>query len=315
MFPHKFTPIHGCLLIGLLGGCAQSPHFMDSPEPGKTAEIEGSRDCLLLDRPEDKLKLQIIHQLMDSGKLHAALAHLDATGIQSPAESYLRAEILRRTGRSDLAVPLYNRLTNGCVAGNAYHGLGLIAGRKGQIVEALAYLEKARTELPTDVRVRNDLGYALFLDQRYDSARHEFLTALELDENNEFSVSNLVLLLLVTGEVEKAKAMAVRMNLSGGSFTQLQEEARKIKETQKQPRTSRRSSPFKLGEHDPAENAGLFSNAKVSPYPLKSLRPSALSIEAKGSKDAPAENQRTRHLVKTTGSLEQPSASGHSHQP
>jgi Flp pilus assembly protein TadD len=315
MFLHKFKIIVCCLLIVLLNGCAQGVRFLNSTEPMETAELSGSRECGMRDKPEEKLKLQIIQQLMDSGKLHAALAHLDATGIKSPQETYLRAEILRKTGRADLATPLYNHLIHGCAAGNAYHGLGLIAGRNQKIDQALSYLEKARAELPTDVRVRNDLGYALFLDKRYESASHEFLTALELDEANEFSVSNLVLLLLVTEQYQKAQSLAVRMKLSGEMFKQLLAQARKIKEPAGLPQPSDRKSPFELGGRDPEEEDGPVLKFRKSGSPRMPVESSGLNAKADEAAAESAESNHTAHLVKNTETLEEPAGSSHSRQP
>ena len=188
-------------------------------------------DCAKAEKPEEKVKLEVIRQLMDSGKLYAALANLDAIAVHSPQETYLRAEILRQTGRSDAAIPLYNQLTKGCAAGYAYHGLGLISGKGGKITEALDYLSKARKELPTNIDVRNDLGYAMFLSGQYEPARHEFLTAMELDEGNQFSASNLVLLLLVTNQYQKAQSLAVHTKISGETFKDLVVKATEMRES------------------------------------------------------------------------------------
>ncbi|MGH8550453.1 MAG: tetratricopeptide repeat protein [Methylococcales bacterium] len=245
MFQHKFKLIHLSVLIALLSGCAYKLPFLDPGETDDRADIQDSKNCGPVDKPEEKVKLQLIRQLMDGGKLHAALAHLDASRVKSSEETYLRAEILRRTERSGLAIPLYKQLLHDrCAAGHAYHGLGLVAGRDGKISEALDYFEQARARLPTDVRVRNDLGYAWLLDGQYQSARYEFQTALELDENNEFSISNLVLLYLMTDQVQKAQSFAVRLKLSGESFQQLVARARELKRAPDSPEQAGHSAPI-----------------------------------------------------------------------
>lgn len=202
----------------------------DTTETQDHTNTLASIDCNRGEKPEEKVKLQVIRQLMDSGKLYAALANLDAIAVHSPQETYLRAEILRQTGRSEVAIPLYKQLTKGCAAGYAYHGLGLISGKSGNINEALDFLSQARMKLPTNIDVRNDLGYAMFLSGQYEPARHEFLTALELDEKNEFSASNLVLLLLVTDQYDKAQSLAVRKKISGATFKELVAKATEIRE-------------------------------------------------------------------------------------
>ncbi|MGH8498409.1 MAG: tetratricopeptide repeat protein, partial [Methylococcales bacterium] len=225
MLVGKFKSIGGCLLVVLLTGCALELRSVTSTESANNIESADSPKCATPEKPEDQVKLQMIRRMMDGGKLHASLAHLDATRVHSSQETYLRAEILRRIGRTDLAAVLYQQLIQGCAAGDGYHGLGLISGRNGKIKEALDYLGKARDKLPTDVQVRNDMGYALLLDQQYELASHEFMTALELDENNEFSAPNLVLVLLATGQFQKAQVLAQRLKLSDESFNSLRAQA------------------------------------------------------------------------------------------
>ncbi|MGR9107269.1 MAG: hypothetical protein ACU843_10105 [Gammaproteobacteria bacterium] len=298
MFKTEFKRCLCCVLIFLLAGCAHDfrlPHFGAVSEDSDSAN---AGNCASLDSPKEKVELQIIEQLMDSGKLHAALAHLDATRLNSPRETYIRAEILRRTGRAQLAKPLYNRLLPGCAAGYAYHGLGLIAGREGNIGTALEHLRKARAELPTDVRVRNDLGYALLLDRQYESARYEFLTVLELDEANDFSISNLVLLLLITDEYPKAQSLAVRKNLSGAAFKELLARAREIKPGTGRTGESRPEAPAETGE--------IGTTAQ----------PDSLDHSAKSKQSAePLDLNAQKYLAKTTATDPDQSAANQSSAP
>lgn len=183
------------------------------------SEIKGDR----------KVKLDLIQQLMDKGKLFAALAHLDALRSQSPQARYFRAEILRRTQRSRQAEPLYRELTRGCMAGKGYHGLGLIAGKRDNVAVALGFFQKAAHELPLDVRVRNDFGYALLLNGQYVQARNEFMTALELSGGDELIVTNLALLLILTGTEAEVQGFASQMSLDDEAMQQLRQQADQIK--------------------------------------------------------------------------------------
>jgi tetratricopeptide (TPR) repeat protein len=220
-------------LLGLAGtllmGCSQlaartdlTPSDKTGAPPKKVSACEADAD------PDQNVKLDLIRKLMDSGKLFAALAHLEDTRSTSLQSTYLRAEILRRTNRTEQAVALYRKLLGGCMAGKGYHGLGLIAGRDNKVSEAVSYLQKAEAELPVDVRVRNDLGYALLLDGQFDPARNEFLTVLELDGGNSLAATNMVLLLLVTGKEQEMQAFAAQMNIDSATVAQLREQAEEI---------------------------------------------------------------------------------------
>jgi Flp pilus assembly protein TadD len=214
----------------LLTGCSQLAPHLDFMGSDKTvAQHHNTKACETDDDPDQNVKLDLIRQLMDSGKLYAALAHLDSTRSTTPQSIYLRAEILRQTDRSEQAVSLYRELLGGCMAGQGYHGLGLIAGRYNKISRAIDYLQKAANELPIDVRVRNDLGYALLLGGQFDPARNEFLTALELDCGDRLAATNMVLLLAVTGKAQEMQAFATHMNISPETVTQLSAQAGKIK--------------------------------------------------------------------------------------
>ena len=218
-------------LVGtLLMGCSQLTARMDLAPSDKTdAPLRKVSACEADADPDQNVKLDLIRKLMDSGKLFAALAHLEDTRSNSLQSIYLRAEILRRTNRTEQAVALYRDLLGGCMAGKGYHGLGLIAGRDSKVSEAVSYLQKAEAELPVDVSVRNDLGYALLLDGQFDPARNEFLTALELDGGNSLAATNMVLLLLATGKEQEMQAFAAQMNIDSATVAQLREQAEKIK--------------------------------------------------------------------------------------
>jgi Flp pilus assembly protein TadD len=222
------------VLLGLTGtllmGCSQLATRMDYTSLDKTDVPHQKVSACEADAdPDQNVKLDLIRKLMDSGKLYAALAHLEDTRSTSLQSIYLRAEILRQTNRVEKAVGLYRNLLGGCMAGKGYHGLGLIAGKDNKVSEAIDYLQKAEAELPIDVRVRNDLGYAQLLDGQFDSARNEFLTALELDGSDSLAATNMVLLLSVTGKEQEMQAFASHMNMDTETVTQLREQAEKIK--------------------------------------------------------------------------------------
>ncbi|PKM36246.1 MAG: hypothetical protein CVV06_12050 [Gammaproteobacteria bacterium HGW-Gammaproteobacteria-10] len=226
------------VLLGIAGivlsGCGWSlPDWQTKAIHNDPESYKSAKSCGEDPEPKQNVKLDLIRQLMDSGKLYAALAHLDEARSLSLQSSYLRAEIFRRTDRPEMAAALYRELLESCMVGKGYHGLGLIAGRNRQINEAIDFLQKAANELPVDTRVRNDLGYALLLGGRFDSARNEFLTALELDGGDRLAASNMILLLSVLGKEQEIQFFSAHMNMDSETMAQLRAQAEEIRVTVK----------------------------------------------------------------------------------
>jgi Flp pilus assembly protein TadD len=177
--------------------------------------------------PADGTKLGIIRQMLAAGKPHAALAYLDAAHIDSPQSDLVRADGLRQTGRDASATELYRKLLDSCVAGNAYQGLGLIAGQEGDVIEAVDQLHSASVLLHIDPAIRNDYGYALLLAGEDEAALHEFLTAIELSPGNRQAAHNLLLLLYRTGENEKADKFAEQFGIDAAESARLKTQSQK----------------------------------------------------------------------------------------
>ncbi|WP_404356859.1 tetratricopeptide repeat protein [Methylotuvimicrobium sp. KM1] len=236
MFMVKLA-FHRALLgiaVIVMSGCGWSlPDWPTKAIHDDPISYKPAKSCGEDPEPKQNVKLDLIRQLMDSGKLYAALAHLDDARSLSLQSNYLRAEILRRTGRSEMAATLYRELLESCMVGKGYHGLGLIAGRNRQINEAIDFLQKAANELPVDTRVRNDLGYALLLGGQFDSARNEFLTALELDGGDRLAASNMVLLLSVMDKEQEIRVFSTHMKIDSETMVQLRAQAEEIKATLK----------------------------------------------------------------------------------
>lgn len=204
------------MLIGSLNGCAIPP--------GSPAGTQAGGACGSDLNPTDNTRLAGIEQLLREGKPYAALAQLDALAAQRvrlPQVDLARADALRRIDRPDQAEALYRSLLASCLQGRAWHGLGLLQAQRGQQTDSIASLERARDLQPTDARVRNDLGYALLLAQRFDDARFEFLTVLELVPGDARGARNLVLLTLREGRLDKARELATSLGLDAATFERL----------------------------------------------------------------------------------------------
>ena len=140
----------------------------------------------------------------------------------------LRADALRQVDRPDEARRQYERLIGGCLNAWAHHGLGLVAARQGQLDESIRELQQARQALPTDTRVRNDLGYALLLHRQWNDAQFEFLTVLDLQANEPRAMRNLVLLALAQGKSELARQLAEQFKLDAVTIERLTSQARDL---------------------------------------------------------------------------------------
>ncbi len=170
---------------------------------------------------EDATRLGLIKQMLTEGKPHAAIAHLDASQINNQQAELLRADGLRQTGRSPQAQAIYEKLANSCVSGYAYRGLGLIASNAGNPTAAIDYLKTASAALPTEHTIRNDYGYVLMQSGQYDTALHEFLTAVELTPDYKQAAHNLILLLYQQGDTDKAATFATRFGVEAEEQQQL----------------------------------------------------------------------------------------------
>ncbi|MGM0516314.1 MAG: tetratricopeptide repeat protein [Pseudomonadota bacterium] len=120
---------------------------------------------------------------------------------------------------------IYRRLTQGCLAGEAYHGLGKVAGEKGEWIEAEQLLKRAVRHDPISSRKHNDLGYAHLKTGASGLAIEEFRTALELDPGRSRSANNLILALLIAGESAEAQRISRRLDLDQGRWRALQRQA------------------------------------------------------------------------------------------
>lgn len=211
-----------CLLITvlLLSACAQ----LNSQQRDASQQSSG-RDCGQAVNADNAVQLDVIEELMAQNRMYAALAHLDELDSDSLRATYLRAEILRQSDRPDAAAEYYRALQDTCMAGWSHHGLGLIAGREGDLETALTELSKASEALPVEPRVRNDYGYALLLNGDYQQARREFLTTLELDEQAALAETNMILLLYSSGQPDKAAAFAKRVDMDDATLAELAKQA------------------------------------------------------------------------------------------
>lgn len=216
----------------LLPGCATHGGFNSEADVSLPAHCGTDR----LDN-ETELQLNVVRDMIAEGRLYGALAHLDAIPARYESARVLRALALRRIGSPE-AASVYQGLLRGCYAGEAYHGLGQIAVREGDLELARTRLVEAVRRLPLDANVRNDLGTVEMRLGNAERARYEFLTAIELSSAPDLPVDNLLTLLLARGERQQADALVRHYGISQGRVSDAMARARDLGTSLSRPTSS-----------------------------------------------------------------------------
>ena len=81
----------------------------------------------------------------------------------------------------------------------------------------------------TDAKIRNDLGVVYLNQRRVDEARFEFLTALELKQDESPAALNLVTLLIYQDQWKQAAELVTRAGLTPEQVSDAQYRAQALK--------------------------------------------------------------------------------------
>ena len=127
------------------------------------------------------------------------------------------------------AEPLYRTLLGGCLAAQAYYGIGQIAAVRGEYGEARKQLEQAAHMAPADAAIRNDLGFVYLHLRELDQARFEFLTALELSDDNALPLENLLTLLIYQDRWAESSALLGQQKVTPQQYQRAEARARTLK--------------------------------------------------------------------------------------
>ncbi|WP_293367505.1 tetratricopeptide repeat protein [Nevskia sp.] len=218
------------LLVGLalfgLAACQSQP---TRPLSAENYEVEAADPAKVR-----QIKNDAVRTLLDQGQYYAALAHIEEQKQgqpDSPDLIYLEAEARRHLRQLQQSEALYQRLMGGPLEGKAWHGLGLLTARS-DLEAAIRSLRNASAKLPTDVEIRNDLGYALMEAGRYTEALPELSTAAELAPSQLKSRNNLIILMLLTGNQAGAEQMAKQSGATPETVKQLRSQAQSIRSQQ-----------------------------------------------------------------------------------
>jgi len=156
-------------------------------------------DCREKLSQEDDLARSMIEQRMNEGSNYAAYAQVQALPSNVASVALLRADILRRLGLPE-AARWYQALLMTCMAGQANHGLGLMAVQRQDYELARQYLVEAVRLQPARASAHNDLGLVYLFLRQDRQAEFELRTASELVPGDRQSSLNLALLALVRGD-------------------------------------------------------------------------------------------------------------------
>lgn len=216
--------------VWLLAGCAASPPDVGGSDRDLLKQARGAEE-------NKRLHTDLVREMIDQDRLYAGLAHLEAQEKEfgtSDELRLLRAEILRKLGRTVEAERLYEELANTRYAGRAQHGLGLIYVRR-DLALGTRYLRRAVEARPTDARIRNDLGYALMRQGELEEARLHLATAFQLDDGAELSRNNYILLLLLEGNESEARRVATQSEVTASLMSELRQQAQSLEQRKPEP--------------------------------------------------------------------------------
>ncbi|MES2868023.1 MAG: tetratricopeptide repeat protein [Pseudomonadota bacterium] len=212
--------IAACGLL-MLGGCATD----GQSNPPWAALTQSSCNKLSGDQ---ELAMNLADDMAKEGKLHASLANLQSLPERYSQVQLRKARLYRQLGRPE-ASALYRGLLGTCLAAEGEHGLGQLAAARGDNVLAATYLERAARLAPTDDKIRNDLGVVYLNQRRVDKARFEFLTALELKQEDSLAAFNLVTLLIYQDNWDQAAELVTRTHLTPEQVSDAQARAQALK--------------------------------------------------------------------------------------
>lgn len=215
----KFLSV--AMLALLLAGCAGGFGGATTASPNTPEELEST---------DKSMHVDLIRKMLDQEQYYAALAHIQQqqrSSGNSDELRYLEAEARRQLGEDAAAEKLYRDLLKGRLAGDAYHGLGLLYAPRN-LATSIQYLREAAVRTPTDAKVRNDLGYALVRAGRYAEAMPELSTAVELDPANDKARNNLLLLLILTRDEDGVRRVVEQAGIPPDTVARLRSDAQAL---------------------------------------------------------------------------------------
>ncbi len=213
-----------------LGACVADPHRSPADVPPEKIDQKD------IERKNAQIQLDLVRDMISKGQDYAALAHiqdLKQHGNGDDEVTLLEADCRRHLGQTAESDALYRKLVGGKLAGQSYHGMGLLYVRSNPVF-ALSSLRRAAQLLPTDPDVRNDYGRALMEAGRYNDAMQELSTASELAPETINSRRNLILLMMLMHNEPAVTQLAQQAAIDPAGLQKLRTQAQRIKAQQPQ---------------------------------------------------------------------------------
>lgn len=212
---YRLLPLACALTLAACATTTSQPVLHDGKQ---TLRMPAPLTCATKVQPEAKVHLDMIDNLIADGRNHAALAELQATAMDSVKHWLRYGQLEARTGQLNRAESVFKWLANQCQAPAAWHGLGMVKVKDGELGEGLVALQKAASQLPADVSVRNDYGYALMKSGQYRAAIFQLRTALELNNGHGPARENLAMAYLLAGDKNGIALMQHQYKLTSGEL-------------------------------------------------------------------------------------------------
>lgn len=211
------------LSLLLLGACTTPLRIERAIENGEVPSANDGRSA-------QQVHVDLVRGMLAQKQYYAALAHvqeLQRKRIGGDQLRVLEAQARSKIGQTREAESIYQTLLGGRYAGEAYQGLGLLYA-DSDADKAAAYLRQAVLRLPTNIEMRNDLGYALMMAGRYSEARPELATAVELDPQGTRSGHNLIILLILMRDEAGVRRIAAQSGVKPETLASLRKQAQTL---------------------------------------------------------------------------------------
>lgn len=186
--------IPAMVLLGtvLVTGCTATP-VKDNVSSGSQAAGKPLQiSCTTNLTPEHRVELEAIDEMMASSKHYAALARLEALPFQTQQHWLRWAQLLAQVDQLDYSLDVYRQVAETCDSAKAWHGLGVVYVKSGQVKEGLEALSRAKSMNPASAAIRNDFGIVLMQAGFYGQAAFELRTAYELYGGKESAGRSMV---------------------------------------------------------------------------------------------------------------------------
>ncbi len=193
-FKHLGIPV----AILLVAGCSAQTGGTgaDAMAPVKEGQATDSVtyliNCSEILKPEDRVAMDAIDAMIEDREYYAALARLESVTFDTQAHWLRWAQLLGQVGQLDSSEQAFSAIVDTCDSYQAYHGMGVVLVKKGQLGAAIEALDHAKELAPADVSVRNDLGYALLRSGNFGRAAFELRTAFELSKGSPSIGQNMI---------------------------------------------------------------------------------------------------------------------------